>query len=123
MLKSDTDYGHVLLPSDPEDTLLAALKAINDGTFEGRLPGKGRSKLSALYPAIQVVDDGYLFAFGAHAETRTRARLQPVLHVLQPVLCAACGQVCTQLQPVLHAVQIRFRSQLQPVLHAVCSRF
>ena len=42
MLKSDTDYGHVLLPSDPEDTLLAALKAIKmtahlRAAFQGRV--------------------------------------------------------------------------------------
>ena len=70
MLKSDVGYDYKLLPADPEDVVADALAAIHSGEFEGCLPGKGRSKLSALHPAIKAAEDAHIFAFGAQKTTR-----------------------------------------------------
>jgi hypothetical protein len=44
---SDVAYDRILLPADPADVAQRFLEEIQAETFEGRLPGYGRSK----YPA------------------------------------------------------------------------
>ena len=62
---SDVAYDRILLPADPADVAQRFLEEIQAETFEGRLPGYGRSKHSDLYPNIVVADDAHAFANGA----------------------------------------------------------
>ena len=76
---SDADYDRVLLPVERVDVLDRFLLEIKEDKFKGRLPGRGRSQCSDLFPPIDApeITDAYAFALGepAHIEHRCRLRL------------------------------------------------